>query len=206
MGGAELINQPGTYGVQGTASTANTPSARFGAVGWTDTKGNLWLFGGSSGTNSVAPLNDLWMFGSGEWTWMSGSTNPDQSGTYGTRGSGSAGNTTGVRVYAVTWTGTDGSLWLFGGDGYESAGLTGALNDLWNYRQGQWTWISGSAVVGQTGTYGTLGSGGPGNAPGERGQAVGWKDVSGNFWLFGGLGYDSVGTLGQLNDLWMTQP
>ena len=33
-------------------------------------------------------------------------------------------------------------------------------------------------------------------------RAVTWTDAAGNFWLFGGLGYDSAGTLGYLNDLW----
>jgi hypothetical protein len=31
---------------------------------------------------------------------------------------------------------------------------------------------------------------------------VSWKDSSGDFWLFGGYGYDQNGTLGDLNDLW----
>jgi hypothetical protein len=31
-------------------------------------------------------------------------------------------------------------------------------------------------------------------------------DASGNFWLFGGLGMDSTGTLGYLNDLWKFEP
>ena len=52
------------------------------------------------------------------------------------------------------------------------------------------------------GTYGTLGTGSA--APCRE------RDIrrrvgaisSGNFWLFGGLGYDSTGTVGSLNDLW----
>lgn len=31
-------------------------------------------------------------------------------------------------------------------------------------------------------------------------------DSSGNVWLFGGIGYDSTGTLGYLNDLWEYSP
>lgn len=47
-----------------------------------------------------------------------------------------------------------------------------------------------------------------GNLPGGRHDPVSWKDANGwadaggNLWLFGGKGYDSAGTLGDLNDLW----
>ena len=34
------------YGTQGTASASNTPGGRDSAVGWADSSGNLWLFGG----------------------------------------------------------------------------------------------------------------------------------------------------------------
>lgn len=206
MGGANVANQPGSYGVQGTAAPGNTPGARSEAVSWSDAAGNFWLFGGSSGTNTLAPLNDLWKYSAGQWTWMSGSTAPDQNGVYGTAGVAAAANTPGARVVALTWTDATGNLWLFGGDGYDSAGNVGDLNDLWKYSAGQWTWIGGSNVAGQKGTYGTLGSAASSNAPGGRSQAVGWTDASGHFWLFGGFGYDAAGTLGQLNDLWMYQP
>jgi len=35
---------------------------------------------------------------------------------------------------------------------------------------------------------------------------VNWTDASGNFWLFGGNGFDSAGTQGYLNDLWKYEP
>jgi len=206
MGGANVANQPGTYGVQGTVAAGNTPGARFGAATWTDAAGNLWLFGGSSGTNTFAPLSDLWKYSAGQWTWMGGSQLPDQNGVYGTAGVAAAANTPGARVLAATWTDAAGNLWLFGGDGYDSAGDVDELNDVWKYSSGQWTWIAGSNIAGQEGTYGTLGSAAAGNAPGGRSQAVGWTDASGNFWLFGGLGYDATDTLGQLNDLWAFEP
>ena len=38
--------------------------------------------------------------------------------------------------------------------------------------------------------------------PGARDSAVSWTDALGNFWLFGGHGYDSVRTADNLNDLW----
>jgi len=73
----------------------------------------------------------------------------------------------------------------------------------------EWTWASGSSAANGEGTYGTLGVASSSNVPGARssqGIAVTWTDSSGNFWLFGGVGYDSTGTLGSLNDLWRYQP
>jgi hypothetical protein len=40
------------------------------------------------------------------------------------------------------------------------------------------------------------------NTPGGRYCNVTWSDASGNFWIFGGYGYDGSGTYGYLNDLW----
>jgi hypothetical protein len=128
---------------------------------------------------------------------------PDQNGIYGTLGVGSAGNTPGARVGAAIWIDSSGNIWVFGGDGYDSVGNVGALNDLWEYSAGQWTWVAGSNTVGQQGIYGTLGTAAPANIPGARLQASSWLDSTGNFWLFGGDGYD---TDGYLNDLWKYKP
>ena len=38
--------------------------------------------------------------------------------------------------------------------------------------------------------------------PGGRVGANSWIDSSGNFWIFGGIGYDSAGNVGEMNDLW----
>jgi hypothetical protein len=68
MGGSNALNQPVTYGTQGTASPGNVPGARWGAVSWTDPTGNFWLFGGSNGmvttlsTTSPSLFNDLWEY------------------------------------------------------------------------------------------------------------------------------------------------
>jgi hypothetical protein len=35
---------------------------------------------------------------------------------------------------------------------------------------------------------------------------VSWTDASGVLWLFGGLGFDDAGAIGQLNDLWKFDP
>jgi len=202
MGGSNVGNQLGTYGTQGMAAATNIPGARQGAVAWTDAAGNVWLFGGFAGTSNY--FNDLWKYSAGQWTWMGGSNLVNQPGIYGTQGIAAMTNIPGARENAVTWTDAAGNFWFFGGDGYDSAGTTlGELNDLWKYSGGQWTWIGGSNMVNKPGTYGTQGTPASGNVPGARTVPTTWTDASGNFWLFGGLGYDSAGTtLGYLNDLW----
>ena len=204
MSGSNVGWQTGTYGTLGAPAPDNVPGSRGMTATWTDAAGNFWLFGGfgydSAGT--FADLNDLWKYSAGQWTWMSGSDVANQPGTYGTQGTPAPNNVPGARWGAITWNDSSGNFWLFGGLGYDSAGTYADLNDLWKYSGGQWIWMSGSDVASQQGTYGTLGTAAPGNVPGAREFALAWTDAAGNFWLFGGLGYDSAGTYGYLNDLW----
>jgi N-acetylneuraminic acid mutarotase len=152
----------------------------------------------------LGDLNDLWKFDGSNWTWMSGANTVNQRGTYGTQGIPAVANIPGARVYAVSWLDKSGNLWLFGGFGYDSTGTLGYLNDLWKFdgSTGTWTWMGGANTANQTGIYGTKGTPAAANIPGARCAAVSWLDGSGNLWLFGGSGYDSTSTLGDLNDLW----
>jgi hypothetical protein len=67
---------------------------------------------------------------------------------------------------------------------------------MYNIATNAWTPVGGSATANQKGTATT---------PGGRWSPVYWTDNGGNFWLFGGFGYDGSGTLGLLNDLWEYQ-
>ncbi|NVM02714.1 MAG: hypothetical protein HWN67_10280, partial [Candidatus Helarchaeota archaeon] len=99
----------------------------------------------------------------------------------------------------------DDNLWLFGGSGYNSTGSFGRLNDLWmfNMTSRWWTWVSGNDTINQAGTYGTKGVPAAGNVPGARRGSISWIDSNDTLWLFGGYGFDSAGSFGYLNDLWM---
>ncbi|MGD0548449.1 MAG: kelch repeat-containing protein, partial [Terracidiphilus sp.] len=162
-----------------------------------------------------------------EWTWMGGRqtgtflTYPNGlPGVYGTLGMPAAGNIPGARDSAATWTDSKGNLWLFGGEGVDDNGKFGQLNDLWelNPTTQQWAWMGGSSTLpascagsatvacGQPGTYGTLGSPAAANGPGGRSNASYWTDNDGNFWLYGGVGFDAGQILGDLNDLWEFNP
>ncbi len=211
-GGSSTGNQSGACGVLLTPALNNLPGGRTVAGNWTDSSGNLWIFGGkgydSSGT--VGDLSDLWKFSpSTGWEWVSGSKAANSAGIL----SGSGGNP-GGREAAVSWADSSGSFWLFGGYGYDVNGTGGFLHDLWKFNSSTgWALISGSSTVGTTtgaggqlGLYGTLNQFGALNLPGSREYSSGWVDSSGNLWLFGGEAVDSKGNLGYLNDLWEFSP
>ncbi|MCB0003387.1 MAG: hypothetical protein KDH86_12655, partial [Anaerolineae bacterium] len=67
---------------------------------------------------------------------------------------------------------------------------------------GEWTWMSGSDLGNQPGSYGVQGVPDSANTPGERYETVAWTDLSGNLWLFGG----NSSINGPMNDLWRYQP
>jgi hypothetical protein len=217
------------YGTLGTAAATNIPGGRNESVNWVDSSGNVWLFGGygCDSTGAIGYLNDLWKYtpgqdgNAGEWTWMSGSNTLTgfygASGVYGTQGIPASTNVPGGRLDAVSWVDASGNLWLFGGNGVDSTGTAGQLNDLWKYSPsangdtGEWTWMGGSSTLGssdgQNGVCGTLGTAAATNDPGGRDAPVGWRDASGNFWLLGGQGFDcGTGTGGYMNDVWEYKP
>jgi hypothetical protein len=209
----------------------NTPGARYGAVGWTDSFGSLFLFGGDGfelsgkigGPDTLnAPMNDMWVCDMSwgdfcQWQLVGGydptpfvptppATTPTTVGGLiieeAQSGFGPAGSPA-ARLGATAWTDKSGNFWLFGGsDGGHF------LNDLWEYNhstlnpsnytttEGQWTFQGGSGSD-QPGIYT-----GATPSPGSRTNAVTWVDAAGNFWLFGGFGYDGQSVLGFLNDLW----
>jgi N-acetylneuraminic acid mutarotase len=206
--GSNMYDQPGTYGSIGVSAPSNNPGGRDGAVSWKDAAGNFWLFGGEGydAMGNYDNLNDLWKYNptTNEWTWINGNNTGGQAGVYGTIGVSAASNKPGARYGAVAWADASGNFWMFGGIGYDAFSSTGELNDLWKYTisTNQWTWMKGSNTSMQSGTYGTQGTGAASNVPGSRGFSNGWTDASGNFWLFGGNGFDGSSGYGSLNDLW----
>lgn len=189
VSGSSTVNASGVYGSLGVAAPNNVPGARFGADGWIDKDGNLWLFGGTSVVSTGAVyLNDLWKFNptSEEWAWMNGSSTTNGSAVYGTLGVASSNTTPGVSFQqsaTASWSDPSGDFWLFDGN-------------IWKFSptSDQWTWISesGTAVV-----YGTKGTPSASNFPGGGAGSACWTDNNGNFWLFGG-GYQNI--------LWRYQP
>jgi len=234
MGGGATLNnnycgESPTYGMQGVFSSTNVPGGRQNAASWIDKKGNLWLFGGEGmgagtanacGSYSFGYLNDLWEFNpklgaNGEWAWMGGLDTPNASGMYPATYGVASGIFPGARYEASTWVDSNGNLWLYGGEGYDSGTDIGELNDLWEFNptlgaNGEWAWMGGSSAIdpysGQPGAYGTMGVPATNSFPGGRYGASSWTDSSGNFWLFGGAGVDGSDNSGDLDDLWEFNP
>jgi N-acetylneuraminic acid mutarotase len=209
----------------------STPGGRDFAASWTDKTGRRWLFGGNGfpypsplGNQLPSFLNDLWVNDPSVGGWVPANlpifTNsqnipavfqdrvePLEAEDVPT------GSTPGSRWGSSSWTSNSGDLYLFGGQGIDSNGLEGLLNDVWKCTPGAsvdaagagtsscpWTLVGGTTVRNPGGSYGTQGV--AGGVPGGRWAAATTTDASGNFWLFGGQGADSAGTIGLLNDLW----
>ncbi|UWZ84836.1 chitobiase/beta-hexosaminidase C-terminal domain-containing protein [Occallatibacter riparius] len=213
--GSNEFNINPVFGTLRVSSPAANPGSRSGMASWTDNSGNLWIFGGGVG------YSDVWEFNSStmEWAWMAGPNTPSQAAVYGTLGVAAPANVPGLRSGSATWKDKDGNFWLFGGEGQDSAGNYGYLNDLWKFDTTtfEWTWMGGSNVLptcpstnscGPPGVYGTLGTSSASNVPGGRSDALGWTDASGNFWMFGGRIYIVYlnGWGGYENDLWKYSP
>jgi N-acetylneuraminic acid mutarotase len=198
------------------SGTLIAPGGRSEGVSWIDSDGNLWFFGGygkAVGSDNSGLLNGLWRYdvADASWTLIKGWDYVTDvtylKGVYGTKGSPDSANNPGARSDGVSWTGagsTSGYLYLFGGFGYDVNGGVGLLNDLWRFKtsNSNWTWMSGSNTANQYGVYGTIGVADSSNTPGARELSATWADSNGTFWLFGGFGYGSSGSVGALNDLW----
>jgi N-acetylneuraminic acid mutarotase len=227
-------NCNGKYGTLGVSAGANVPGCRWDGTTWTDPDGKLWLFGGvgyDSANAVTGSLNDLWMFDpgapnsvtgvNGVWTWMGGSdTYPvvsgagsGQPGVYNTRGAANSSSVPGARAKGSSFADLNGSLWLFGGQGYDASGSAGVMNDLWEFLptavntvtglNGVWVWMGGSATANDPGRYDST----PAAYPAGRYAMGSWTDAKGKFWIFGGFGgVAGANSDSYLNDLWRFDP
>ena len=180
--------------------------ARLGAVSWTDSLGNVYVFGGNNGN---IYYNDLWKLNGSSWSLLidngvAGSPNAISGAVAWTDNSGNAyvfGGENMARYYNDLWkfngknwsqvtnAGTPPSTrkgavaWVDNsGNAYVFGGFNGAnFNDLWRFDGTRWYRVIANNVAG---------------SPSRRIAAASWKDNSGNAYVFGGYN----GTF--LNDLW----
>jgi N-acetylneuraminic acid mutarotase len=125
----------------------------------------------------------------GTWIWVSGDSTANRAGLYGVQGAAASANKPGARDNCISWIDSAGSMWLFGGEGYDTRGIyEGLLNDLWKFDGANWTWVSGGKTANQHGVYGVKGVAAATNKPGARDNSISWIDKTGNLWLFGGSG------------------
>ena len=64
-------------------------------------------------------MNDLWKYSpsTNQWTWVSGNKTVNVNGVCGTQEISSPSNFPGSREGSVSWIDSNGTLWLFGGEG-----------------------------------------------------------------------------------------
>ena len=212
MHGSNTQNPPGHYGTKGVASSTNDPPGRFTYSHFKDASGNLWLFAGAAG--NWASYNDLWKYDpiAGMWTWMNGSLSTGNTGNAGTNCLISPTNSPLSRFEnRACWTDACGDFYTFGGmneDQYQNH--TGFYNDMWRYNvaSNEWVQINGTNSNAPTGNWGTVNVPSSSNTPNGRAGCVGFKDLSGNFWIYGGLGGATNTSSGTYynNDLWRFVP
>lgn len=140
-----------------------------------------------------------------QWTWMGGSKNTNNVGSYFALGVDDPSNIPPSRQGAGSWT-SGGRYWVFGGISPASTGNKN--NDLWSYGPTTadpsvkgWRWHAGSITANQVGVYGAAGVFNSTNTPGARHTCITWTDAGGKLWLFGGFGIS-----GRHNDLWCFDP
>lgn len=77
----------------------------------------LWLFGEATDGSNPYSRNDLWSYctTSDQWTWVTGPSVTNDPGSWGTVGVSSPNNRPNGRLFAASWTGADGSLYVYGG-------------------------------------------------------------------------------------------
>ena len=118
-------------------STSN-PGSRTSPTYWTDSNGNLYMFGGDAcwydanqRQNRVSNFDDLWRYGTSGWELLRDGS-PGQILVHGTLGDPAPEGTPGARWSSHAFTVND-VLYLFGGFGGDVNGGGGELSDMWTY-------------------------------------------------------------------------
>lgn len=207
ISGESTVNATANYGIKGVASTSNVPGAMYGAGGWLDESGNLWLYGGVRNSPAPSYNSALWKYNvaNNNWTWISGESMPDTPPQYGTLGTPCASSICqpGPRANGSTWS-SNGYFYVF--SGYTSYNNGSLFSDLWRYnpQTDQWTWINGSQAAGYNGctycNWGIQGYESAGNMNSSRAYASIAVESNGNVWILGGE--PAVFNTYLSNDLW----
>jgi len=210
MKGPNTPNSNGVFGIKGVPDTANYPPALYEACSWTDTAGNFWLFGGFEvGFSGVggSVYNTLWKFSpqNNTWTWINGSSNPNDIGEYGIKGVPTSSNcppSTGWGM--MNWIDKNNNLWFYGG--VNIIDLQSISGNLWKYNiaNNEWTWMSGFGNIANIPNFGTKGISSVNNCPPSiHENNCTWIDNDNdNLWFYGGLGGGESFSDNYYNDLW----
>jgi N-acetylneuraminic acid mutarotase len=201
MHGDSIAMVAGKYGTLGVPTATTCPGSRWAFAKWQNGANEFFLFGGFGRDKNATQgrLNDLWKYTplTNQWCWISGTDLISESGTMDSICENSSDIPSGKQESRATWKIQD-QLIMFGG-----YNVQGFYNEIWSFdlNQMKWKWIAGDALPNAAGVYGSLQVPAPTNKPSARWGSVGWKDLSGDLWLFGGQ--DNTG---QRNDLWKFKP
>ena len=133
MKGPNFPDDAGNYGIKCVEDSLNNPPAHNeNRSCWKDACGNFWTFGGVTATGTYPAKNDLWKFSpvTNNWTWVSGSTGPNDPGNYGSIGVSSPANLPPARMGSLSWLDANGNLWMGFG---QTPNNNAYRNDLWRF-------------------------------------------------------------------------
>src|ERR1700683_792694 len=96
ISGSDQAFNAGAFGTQGVPSVNNYPPGLYECCEWKDNQGIFWIYGGTNPN-----MGDMWRFNpvTLEWTWMTGTGQPNAQPVYGLQGIPDPANTPGSRSY-----------------------------------------------------------------------------------------------------------
>lgn len=188
------------------ANSGNSPGGRYSAQSvFVPDLNKVYLFGGyGHGFSGDGLYSDIWTFNpsTGNWTWVSGPSIPDQDPVAGAAGVSATSYHPGGVQYGVLDVDSSNNIWFFGGYGRGSSNQ-GERSSVWRYTtaNNQWAFMHGAS--GAHNTINTYSDTNTSSAiPGARSKTRGFIDNNDQFWIIGGFGNGNSASQGQLNDVW----
>lgn len=204
--GADTVNKSPVYGTMGVAANTNDPGSRAECKsGWVDDNNNLWMYGGQDGATAQTVVNvrsDVWKYdiAANIWTWMKGPNTLNSGPIWGVKKVEDPANNPAARLSFTKWKGKDNNFYVFAGGNSASS-----RNDLWRFNPftNNWTYMSGSKVVNNLGTYNGQCLPDTSTYPQARieNQTVATSTCTEVFWSFGG--FKTLTNTESFNDLWL---
>ncbi len=194
---------PSFFGTKGVPSNTNVLGAKLFVNSWVDKYGDFWIFGGWGIDKNGRPgrMNDLWKYSPKEdvWIWVAGSNERFGTAEFGILGVEAIENTPSARISAASWVDESGYLWLKGGQSGD-----GQMSDLWRFNPdtNMWAWMGGAIEADTPSQYGVKDVTSTTNEIGSRLAQHSFVGKDKSLWVFGGLGMDTFGSDGTLDDLW----
>lgn len=139
------------FGTKGVAAATNFPGDLWEIKSNWVYNNELYLFGGHDFNRDK--FNALWKYSvaTNLWTWVGGTSNPNDAGNFGTKGVAAVSNVPPARMSFTKWQ-NGNKLYIFGGQENDNGF---SYNDVWQYNiaTGLWTWVHGQNFTDDIGVY-----------------------------------------------------